>query len=617
MDAETEADSLFNPGNQPAPQQPVGGNNSAEAEADSLFGSQGSAPPMDAETEAKHLFNDQSAPSPYGSTGQEIGAGLEGAAQGMTFGLSTPVEIGVGKILNAFQPGLGTTSQDIEGREKENPWIHGISEGAGVIGSQFLGYGEGALVAKAGESLATKYLVNSVGKSAAKAAVETALMGAGDQVSKAFIDPDFSVSSAIAHTGLSGLLGAGMGAIFGTAGKILKPVLGDNPAAALNEFVDGAKESIQQRLNGGMATPLAPLESAPAKNLGEKISQTIGNFKNFSPYDKGIHLGNAVWDQGINLVGRAGGALGGAMLGGESTIGEIIAATMGETLGATKSVQQQWLPLIIRGIFNNDMTAGVTSKVLDAGAGMVKAIGGGLSAMDTSIGNVFKVGANKAIDYEMDQGKRDNIDKFVTDTSAEPDRIISMGNIGENFPEHQMALAKTLGQVSQYLQSVKPQTDQTSPFDKISEITPMQKATYNRAIDIANQPLSILNRVKDGSVQTQDVTALKSMYPSMYQNLTTKLEDKLTDHMINGGETIPYTTRIGLSQFLGRPMDSTLAPQSIMRAQMSMQTPTPSQPGQVQGKGKGGGGRRGSMKTLSKISELDATPSQQKKLPES
>ncbi len=61
----------------------------------------------------------------------------------------------------------------------------------------------------------------------------------------------------------------------------------------------------------------------------------------------------------------------------------------------------------------------------------------------------------------------------------------------------------------------------------------------------------------------------------MYPNLYTKLVGKITSGIVNAkdkGNTIPYNARIGLSIFLGQPLDSTMTPSGILSAQ-----PQPSQ----------------------------------------
>lgn len=592
MSEDTEYDSMF----------PTKQSASDETEYSSMF-------PHEAVKDDQYdsMFPEGSSPTPdqskYGTVGQQIGTALEGAAQGATFGLSTPAELLAGKAINAISPGSGTTAEDIEGREKENPISHGLGEAAGFTGSMMSGIGEGALAAKAGKAVASKYLVNKIGMAATKGAIETALMSTGDQVSKAFVNPDFSISSAISQVGLSSILGGALGGVFGTLGKASSPIL-ENDAKNLNEFVDGAKKSFTDRLAGvpteAVASPKIPQEIPTT--LTDKVKQTLENMKNANYYEKGTHAGEALYDHGISLLGGGAGFAAGRALG-EGAGGELLGAYLGKT------VSKEWAPLIIKSIFSNNITGPATNGLIEAGAGMVKAIGKGINAMDSAAANVFKAGATQALEYNMDQDKRNRVSNFVNDSTLGPNKITSIGQMGEYLPDHQTALGKTLGQVSQYLESVKPQANQLSPLDKRRDITPYQQAIYNRVLDIADQPLSICNKIKNGTVQSSDVLALKSMYPSLHGALTSKLENEMIE-CVARGEQIPYQAQIGMSKFTGQLYNSTLLPDSLVKIQSAfVNHPSPMQQAQAQQDNKK---QKGSLKGLGNLPKLEGNDTQQR-----
>lgn len=160
-----------------------------------------------------------SSPSKYGSLGQQVITGLEGASEGL---LSKPVSIGLEK--NLFPE---TTNEDIVGREAENPWVHGVSETAGLGTGAFLGTGEAGLLAKGvarftpeGVSLAGK-----VGAGALRSAIETGLIQGGDEIGNAMLgqaDPEAPVASALTNMAYAAALGGVLGGAFGGAGAKLK-----------------------------------------------------------------------------------------------------------------------------------------------------------------------------------------------------------------------------------------------------------------------------------------------------------------------------------------------------------------------------------------------------------
>lgn len=152
----------------------------------------------------------------YSSPEEQVKTGLEAAASGATFGLSTGTE----RL-------AGVSPEEIQARREVNPNIHLLGEAAGLLGSAATGVGEGALAARVGQAIGARIagetVLAKVGSAAARNAVETALISSGDEVSKALSsDPEQSAQTAMVNIGMNGLLGAGIGGAFGTASPLGK-----------------------------------------------------------------------------------------------------------------------------------------------------------------------------------------------------------------------------------------------------------------------------------------------------------------------------------------------------------------------------------------------------------
>lgn len=218
--------------------------------------------------EARQYVHEQK----YGSTGQQALTALEGAGVGATFGLSTLAE-----------RALGVDPEDIRARAETNPGLHGLGEGAGVAASALIPvYGEANVLEHAGASAAAHLIpagreafgaakalaaareagvgvqeaeaaykaakaaqpfLVKVGTNAANQAVQGALIGAGDEVSKMFAsDPHQTLGTAITDIGLSSLLGGGIGASFGAASPAWEKLAGGRTESFLNK--------LKNRING-------------------------------------------------------------------------------------------------------------------------------------------------------------------------------------------------------------------------------------------------------------------------------------------------------------------------------------------------------------------------------
>lgn len=173
--------------------------------------------------------------------------------------------------------------------------------------------------------------------------------------------------------------------------------------------------------------------------------------------------------------------------------------------------------------------------------------------------------------------QRDKLDKLVAETNKNPDRLYA---INDNNPatEYNPQFAATSARAVSYLSTLRPNSVPKAPLDPRLPPSKMQQAVYNRALDIAQQPLVTMKYLKDGTLTSQDMAALKAIYPTMYSQLSQKLMTEMVKAK-DSGVAIPYKTKMALSLFLGQPLDSTLTPQSIMAAQPAPQQQPPQQEG--------------------------------------
>ena len=198
----------------------------------------------------------------------------------------------------------------------------------------------------------------------------------------------------------------------------------------------------------------------------------------------------------------------------------------------------------------------------------------------------------------------DKLKKQLGQIQKDPMSLMKVGQQVQHLPEMAQAFTSKATSAAEYLNSLKPKEADTLPFDNSKVINAKTYDTpYDRALKIAEQPLLILTKVKQGTVNPSDVAALKALYPSLYQNMSQKITEHLIEHKAQN-KLIPYHTRMGLSMFLGQPLDSTMKPQSIVAAQ-----PKPVAPQQPQGGGKGKGGPH-STKPLTTMANMAKTPGQ-------
>lgn len=198
-------------------------------------------------------------------------------------------------------------------------------------------------------------------------------------------------------------------------------------------------------------------------------------------------------------------------------------------------------------------------------------------------------------------GLKNHIDDIRTNPNAMLD---TGGNLG--LSAHSSALAAKAVTVSDYFEALKPKQPQPGPLDSKLPPSRIHSQNYDRQIGIAERPLSILGRVKNGTIQPADIQTLSTLYPDLLKSIQEKTFESLVAAKAKGAQ-IPYKQKMGLSMLLGQPLDSTMTQpvmQSIMQANAGAQTKTQGAP---QGKS---GATAETQKTIKGVDKLYLDPLQ-------
>ncbi len=203
----------------------------------------------------------------------------------------------------------------------------------------------------------------------------------------------------------------------------------------------------------------------------------------------------------------------------------------------------------------------------------------GESLLSKAAKNVFKADREVLPESLRPQEKdRVRLQKQLDEINTNPQKLMNGNNkVAHYMPSTAESQAQTVARSSQYLNALRPAVKQATPLDTPIKPSTSEKAAYDNALNIAHQPLLVMNKVKAGTATPADVAALKAMYPALYNRMASKMTAEMTEHL-SKGEIIPYKTKLGLSQFLQQPMDSTMLPFNIQAAQPVPAQPTASQP---------------------------------------
>jgi hypothetical protein len=189
-------------------------------------------------------------------------------------------------------------------------------------------------------------------------------------------------------------------------------------------------------------------------------------------------------------------------------------------------------------------------------------------------------------DIQQANYEQNSPQNFAEGGKVEDEKHLTSPMIEQKYPSHNMLLQSSKGNISQYLNSLRPQKNSPKlAFDHEPDDTE-KKRSYDKALNIAVDPLNIMHEIKKGSLEQEQVKHFNGLYPELNSHLQDKLMMRISEAQLKG-EKPSYKVRQALSMFMGTPLSGELTPQGIQAAQSVFQSPqAPQQQGQTVTKNK-------------------------------
>jgi hypothetical protein len=578
--------------------------------------------PSDSETQANAMeAKDQAEQEQVGSGCQQVAAYAERAAKGVMGPLATLAETApvpdarpmvamgpAGSLAYLAKRMIGQVSpQDIQAREEANPIGGAVAEVGGLLSP----VGEGAALEHVGSAAANKFLPQVVGdgilkgasRGAVKLAAENALYQGGDETSKMIMnDPEQSIGSAAINIGMAGILGGVAGGTLGAVSPLWKAKFGNDAGQLVKDFKARLQEHLDLPQEQTASTPgqtriaYDPFTKQPREIPVTQSERVLGPEGTYDPFTGEIK--NAVPQPAPEEIQPLGDTHGGrladlliktadkysghALAGGiGATVGHTLGIPYGGTIGtligerALGPMLESVLPAITRPILEKLASGDALRAATNYGYNVVK----GQRLADNAVQSVFSAGTKVLPDHlQSNPDSRAKLETALSKLQQDPELLANVsGQLGHYMPQHAVAAGAIASNAVQFLNSIRPQNSPQAMLDNPKPVSRAVQAQYNRALDIANQPLTVLEAVKNNTLTSHDMIALRKLYPALYTGLQHKIMEQMVSHVAQGGK-IPYKARLGLSLFLGQHLDSTMSPQAIMAAQPAPPQPPPPQP---------------------------------------
>lgn len=232
----------------------------------------------------------------------------------------------------------------------------------------------------------------------------------------------------------------------------------------------------------------------------------------------------------------------------------------------------------------------------------------GHDALNNHLSQAFDT---KSMDVKHDEKRVEGLKKHLDEIDADPSKALDIGSLlGHYLPTHAAANGALTAAAVDYFKQLKPMKTQMAPLDAITPLDKMAEAKYNRQLGIAENPMLVLKHAKDGTLQSQDLTTIKTLYPGLAKSIADKMTEALIDSKTKG-TSLNYKQKQGLSQLMGQPLDSTMTSTS---AQAIIQANSPKHAPPTPGKGGNQKATKTAVETSEKVNKLYQTTLQARQI---
>lgn len=188
------------------------------------------------------------------------------------------------------------------------------------------------------------------------------------------------------------------------------------------------------------------------------------------------------------------------------------------------------------------------------------------------------------------------------------DQAMNMGNpIAHYMPDHATEAATLTANAVNYFKALKPTQSAMAPLDAVPPLDKDAQYKYNRALDVAEKPLSIIPHIEKGTLLPQDVKTIQTLYPGLHTAITKEITDNMIKHP-EASKDFSYAKKQALNLFLGgNPLHSTMSQPVMQNIVMANAGNRSQQQMQQQGGARKGSTSNATLSQLNKVSSLYQT----------
>jgi hypothetical protein len=253
-----------------------------------------------------------------------------------------------------------------------------------------------------------------------------------------------------------------------------------------------------------------------------------------------------------------------------NAIPSAISATVGGTLaGPLGAIAGAAIPEVMRfgrpalGLYYTEKSMGKIADKLSVIPEAIKRMGVSSQVKPQSINAI-----SSFLDDRSDEKKQTKLEQFqklnekLSELEADPQKLVDQmakmaTPLGDSIPNIKSQYMNLINRQVSYLNTVKPKAIlPDNPFSPVKwqpNDTDLNK--FERVVSVVQDPFSLIDDVSNGSVTKDQVVAVKTVYPKIYQ----RIQNRIMSYVTENPKDLSYSARLKLSMLFDSPLDQSLA----------------------------------------------------------
>lgn len=336
---------------------------------------------------------------------------------------------------------------------------------------------------------------------------------------------------------------------------------------------NNVKIDIRSTLNDVVFDKLEQVGKAAGKDIVAPLQALKREYGVIATVDAGVqkNIGRELANRGTSLTDTIASTAG-ATIG--SAVGGIAGGLAGSVAGAAvNNFGRRFGPGLVvggitqlqnRGILLTEQAMGQAARQLDRVPSIVERLAGARTAArasayvapiaETTPTRVFAEYLGHSAGSASEQAAE--VAQKIASVTSDPQRMQAhvdalAKDYADDAPNVASALRAQSTAAVRYLQSVAPPPPPFSPLGGKQKVaySDAQLRSFARKLEAVHDPWTVLARLENGTLTKDHIEALRTVYPSLYQEVVQRSIAHATQQ-----STMPYTAQLRLQQLTGAPL---------------------------------------------------------------